>query len=79
MRMRPLLSGEHSLILEDGNVFEPRIFLEICDSRLVRPEHALDSFVAEPSESAVMLGGFDDDFMGADRPHLVVHPLGSTG
>src|ERR1700682_98986 len=46
MCVRPLIARQQSLILEDGNVLETRIFLQVGDARGPHPQNALDLFVA---------------------------------
>src|ERR1700720_695699 len=42
MRVRPFVSSERALVLEDGHVLEPRVLLQINDARPPHPQHSLD-------------------------------------
>jgi hypothetical protein len=73
MGVRPLVAGQSALIFENGDVLEPGIFLQIGDTRGPDPQNPLDLFVAELGHALVVMGCFHDDFVRAERAHLVVH------
>src|SRR5579885_2688489 len=76
MGVGPFLAGQRALILVYTYVLEARILLEIGDARRPDPEHALDFLVRELGEIPVVSGRFNDDFVGAERAHFVVHAFG---
>src|SRR5579884_3762751 len=76
MSVRPFLAGQRALILVHADILEARILLEVGDARGPDPEHALDFLVSELGEIPVVPGRFNDDFVGAERAHFVVHAFG---
>src|SRR5579862_7253244 len=78
MRMRPLFSRLAALILEHGNVFEPRVPFQVRDAQRVGFQHPLDFFVAHLGQLPGMLRSLHNNFVGAGGSHAVVDSLGFT-
>src|SRR5450759_4651654 len=64
-----------AMVLEEEDVTEAAVFLEIVDALLEGPEGLFDELLGHVAEGLVVVGPFDDDLMGADAVHLVVHAL----
>src|SRR5579863_6132264 len=78
MRVRPLIARGRALVLENGDVFKARIFLQVGDAARPYGKHAFDFLVAELRHASVVMRGLDDDFVRAERTHFVVHAFGET-
>src|ERR1035437_4051054 len=63
------------MVLEEEDVAEAAVFLEIVDALLERPQRLFDELLRHIAKGLVVVGPFDDDLMGADAVHLVVHAL----
>src|SRR4029077_583686 len=69
-------SGRFSVILEEQNVFEAPVFLEVENTIAEGPQNVFDSLRRKRRQGGVVVGRFDDDFVGADAIHLVKHAFG---
>ena len=69
-------AGGFSVILEEQDVFEAAIFFQVENAVAEGPEHVFDALGWELREGHVVVGRFDDDFVGADAVHLVEHAFG---
>src|ERR1035437_2845559 len=64
-----------AIVLEEDDVAEATVLLEIVDAILERPEDLFDELVGHVAEGRAVVRPFDDDLVGADAVHLVVHAL----
>jgi hypothetical protein len=71
-------AGCGSLVLEDQNVAESAVFLEIEDPIAKGPEDFLHPLFGQLGKGCQMVWVFDDDLMGPDSAHLVIHPFSLT-
>jgi len=60
------------MVLENQNVTEPHIFLEIDHAVAIGPQHVLDPLGRHVGQAFLVVGGFDDDFMGPDPIHAII-------
>src|SRR5450759_4897107 len=63
------------MVLEEDDVAETVVLLQIDDALLEGPEDLFDEFLGHVAKGLAVVGPFDDDLMGADAVHLVVHAL----
>ena len=70
--MIELLSGALAVILEDADVLEAAVALQILDAHRCQPQELFDLAIGHIPHVAVMTRIFDENFMGANRPHSVV-------
>ena len=75
VRMLQRCAGRPARVLEDEDVSKPRILLEVQDAVVERPQDVLDPPLAHAGEGLAVLGRLDDDLVGADAVHLVVHAV----
>ena len=62
------------MVPEDQDVLEPHVSLEIETTVAVGKQSAVDLLAAHVREASVVLGALDNDLVGADAVHHVVHP-----
>src|ERR1019366_7690433 len=69
-------AGGFSVVLEKQNVFEAAVLLEIEYAITKGPQNVFDPFRGKRGHGGIVVGRFDDDFVGAYAIHLVKHALG---
>src|SRR5579884_2149275 len=65
-----------SVILENQDVLEAAVFFQVQNAVSKGPQHIFHALGRKGGQGSVVIGGLDDDFVGADAVHLVEHALG---
>src|SRR5229473_1237296 len=73
--MRPLLAGKYAMVLENGDVLEPRVAFQIRNAVGIGREDAFNLFILELCKLPRVVPGLDDNFMSPDRLHPVEDSL----
>ena len=73
--MRPLLAGKYAMVLENGDVLEPRVAFQVRNALGIGREDPLNFFILELRELPRVVRGLDDNLMSADRLHAVEDSL----
>jgi hypothetical protein len=66
------------VILEDADVFQARVPLQILDAQRDQAEELFHFGVGRIPEMAVVAGIFDQNFVGADRPHAIIQAFAAA-
>src|SRR6266568_6110870 len=73
--MRPFLAGKYAMVLENGDVLEPRVAFQVRNAVGTGSVKTLNLFILELREPPRVVAGLDDNLMSADRLHAVEDSL----
>ena len=64
-----------AVVLENENVAEPPVLFQIQHTVAKSPKHVFHCLLTDGGQRGLMIGSFNDDFMGSNTIHLVKQAL----